>query len=52
MTIINEELLMSSYCLECKKNIENINPRFSKTNNGRTMLLSESAICGVKSQDF
>ena len=25
---------MSSYCLKCKKNTKNINPRVSKTNNG------------------
>ena len=31
---------MSSYCLKSKKNIENIDPKVSKTNNGRTMILS------------
>ena len=30
---------MSSYCLKCKKNTENINSRVSKTSNGKTMLL-------------
>ena len=30
---------MKSYCLKCQKNAENINPRVSKTNNGRTMVL-------------
>ena len=28
---------MSSYCLNCKKNTENINPVVSKTSNGKTM---------------
>ena len=37
---------MSSYCLKCKKNTENINPRASKTNNGKIMLLSKFAVCG------
>ena len=32
---------MSSYCLKCIKNTENINPRVLKTNNGKTMLLSK-----------
>ena len=26
-----------SYCLKCRKNTENINPRVSKTSNGKTM---------------
>ena len=36
---------MKSYCLKCRKNTENINPRVSKTSNGRTKLLSKYAIC-------
>ena len=36
---------MLTYCLKCKKNIENMN---SKTKNGRTMLLSKCAICSSK----
>ena len=43
---------MLSYCLKCKKNTENINPRVSKANNGRTMLLSKYAICGSKKSKF
>ena len=39
---------MSSYCLKCKKNTENINSRVSKTSNGKTMLLSKCAICDSK----
>ena len=42
---------MSPYCLKCKKNTENINPRVSKTSNGKTMLLSKCAIYGsIKSR--
>ena len=37
---------MSSYCLKCKKNTENIKfRRVSKANNGKIMLLSK---CGSK----
>ena len=43
---------MSSYFLKCKKNTENINPRVSKTNNGKTMMLSKCAICGSKKLKF
>ena len=32
---------MKLYCLKCKKDNENINPKVSKTSNGRTMLLKK-----------
>ena len=41
---------MKSYCLKCRKDTKNINPRVSKTGNGRTMVLSKCAICGSKNQ--
>ena len=41
---------MSSYCLKCRKNTENINPRVSKISNGKTMLLY--AIYGNKKSRF
>ena len=43
---------MKSYCLKCRKNTENINPRVSKTSNGKTMLLSKCAICDSKKSRF
>ena len=43
---------MKSYCLKCRKDTENINPRVSKTNNGRAMILSKCAICGSKKSRF
>ena len=39
---------MSSYCLKCRKNTENINPVVSKTSNSKTMILSKCALCGSK----
>ena len=35
---------MKSYCLKCRKSTENINPRFSKTSNDRTMVLLKCAV--------
>ena len=32
---------MLSYCLKCRKNTENINPKVSKFSNGKTMVLSK-----------
>ena len=43
---------MPSYCLKCRKNTESINPKISKTNNGKTMILSKCAICGGKKSRF
>ena len=43
---------MLSYCLKCKKNTESINPKVSKTTNGKTMLLSKCAIYGSKKSKF
>ena len=43
---------MKSYCLKCRKNTENINPRVSKISNSKTMFLSKCAICGSKKSRF
>ena len=43
---------MKSYCLKCKEDTENINPRVSKTSNNTTMILLKSAICGSKKSRF
>ena len=43
---------IKSYCLKCRKDTENINPRVSNTSNGRTMVLSKCAICGSKKLRF
>ena len=38
--------------LKCKKNTESINPKVSKTTNGKTMILSTCAICESKKSKF
>ena len=43
---------IKSYCLKCRKDTENINPRVSNTSNGRTTILSKCAICGSKKSRF
>ena len=35
-----------------QKNTENINPRVSKTINGKAMILSKCDICGIKKSKF
>ena len=41
-----------SYCLKCRKNTDNINPNISGTSNGKTMILSNCAICGSRNSRF
>ena len=43
---------MESYCLKCKKNTKNIDPKISSTSNGKSMILSKCAICGSKKSRF
>ena len=43
---------MSSYCLKCRKSTEIMNPRVSKTNNSKTVILSKCAMCGSKKSRF
>ena len=43
---------MKSYCLKCRKDTENIDPKVSKTSNNRTMILSKCEICNSKKSRF
>ena len=43
---------MKSYCLKCRKDTENIDPRVSNTSNCRKMVLSKCAVCGSKKSRF
>ena len=42
---------MLSYCLKCRKNIENINPKISGTSTGKT-IISYCVICARKKSRF
>ena len=43
---------MKSYCLKCRKDTENIDPKLLGTSNGKAMILSKCAICGSKKSQF
>ena len=43
---------METYCLKCKKNTKNIDPKISRTTNGKSMILSKCAICSSKKSRF
>ena len=43
---------MESYCLKCRKNTENTDPKVSASSNGRVMILSHCSICRSKKSRF
>ena len=43
---------MKSYCLKCEKDTKRVDPKISKTNNGKTMILSSCAVCDAKKSRF
>ena len=43
---------MNTYCLSCKKDTRNINPKVIKTKNSRKMMLSRCSICNNKKSTF
>ena len=43
---------MKSFCLKCRKDTENINPKVSSTSNGKAMIWSKCAMCDSKKSRF
>ena len=43
---------MLSYCFKCRRNTKSINPKVSKTTNGKAIILSTCAICDSKNSKF
>ena len=43
---------MNTYCLSCKEDTRNINPKAVKTKNNRKMMLSKCFICNNKKSTF
>ena len=43
---------MNTYCLSCKKDTRNIDPKVTKTKNNRKMMLSRCYICSNKKSSF
>ena len=43
---------MNSYCLSCKKDTKDINPKIVRTKNNGLMMLSKCAICSNKKSRF
>ena len=43
---------MNTYCLSCKKDTKNIDPKVIKTKKNRKMMLSRCSICNYKKSTF
>ena len=43
---------MKTYCVKCRKDIENIEPKMVRTKNYRLIMQSKCSACGMKSSRF
>ena len=43
---------MQTYCVKCRKDTENIDPKMVKTKNGRLLIQSKYTNCGIKKSRF
>ena len=43
---------MNTYCVKCRKDIENIDPKIVKTKNNRLVMQSKCSVCGIKKSRF
>ena len=43
---------MKTYCVICRKNIENLNSKIFKTKNDRLIIQSKCPDCGIKKSRF
>ena len=43
---------MKTYCLKCKKDTENIDPKIVRTKNNRLVMQSKCSVCGTKNSRF
>ena len=43
---------MKTYCVKCKKDTENIDPKIFKTENNRLIMQSKCSVCKTKKSRF
>ena len=43
---------MKTYCLKCRKDTENIDPKIVRTKNNRLVMQSKCSVCGIKKSRF
>ena len=43
---------MNTYCVKCKNDSENIDPKIFRTKNNRLIMQSKCPVCGIKKSRF
>ena len=43
---------MLTYCVKCRKDTENIDPKMVRTKNNRLIMQSKCPVCGIKNSRF
>ena len=43
---------MKTYCVKCRKDTENIDPKMVRTKNNRLIMQSKCSVCGIKKSSF
>ena len=43
---------MKTYCVKCKKDTKNINPKIVRTKTNRLVMQSKCSFCGIKKSRF
>ena len=43
---------MKTYCVKCKRDTENIDPKMFRTKNNRLIMQSKCSVCGIKKSRF
>ena len=43
---------MKTYCVKCRKDTENIDPKMVRTKNNRLIMQSKCSVCGIKNSRF
>ena len=43
---------METYCVKCRKNTKNLNSKIFRTKNGRIIMQSKGANCGIRKSRF
>ena len=43
---------MKTYCVKCRKDTENIDPKIVRTKNNRLVMQPKCSVCGIKKSRF
>ena len=43
---------MKTYCVKCRKDTKNIDPKMDRTKNNKLIMQSKYSVCGIKNSRF